>query len=198
MGLNYGIRIAAHRDALAVAPQIFGPTLPARCDASIAQWPMLDRWPIHGPLSPRDREGRCLLEIAALPSFTSPFRWRLVAQLPGAYETREIDVLALRMRPAPAGPEAPWRLVQRHPSRWTPAALQAATAHTAQIFLGFSRFPAARSFEEPDGSTTVTWSDMRFVMGPPRTRADRQRAGFFSATVRVGADGTILQERLGE
>ena len=48
-----------------------------------------------------DRERRCLLEIAALPTFTSPFQWRLVAQLSNAYETRDIDLVELALRPPP-------------------------------------------------------------------------------------------------
>src|SRR5687768_764702 len=73
MALNYGLRIAAHREALATASRVFGPTLPERCDAAGSQGPLIDRWPIHGPLSDRDAERRCVLEIAALPTFASPF-----------------------------------------------------------------------------------------------------------------------------
>jgi hypothetical protein len=158
----------------------------------------IDRWPIHGPLTARDAERRCLVEIVALPSFVSPFEWRLLAQLSNAYETREIDLLALRRRPASSDTEAPWRQVQRDPNHWTPAALQAARSRAAQEFLGFSRFPAVRSRLEADGSTRVTWTDMRFSRGVARTRADRRRAGLFSVTVRVSPDGRILQERVGE
>jgi hypothetical protein len=196
MALNYGLRIGAHREALEAAPRIFGPTLPERCDSAGTQGPFLDRWPIHGPLSGRDIGQRCLLEIAALPTFTSPFQWRLVAQLSNAYETRDIDLLDLALRSPPAAPEAPWRLVQRVPNRWTPAAHHAARSHTAQIFLGFSRFPAVESHTAPPG-VIVRWNDVRFTVAAPRTPVDAPRASFFTATVAVAPDGRVLEERLG-
>jgi membrane-bound metal-dependent hydrolase YbcI (DUF457 family) len=193
MALNYGVRLGAHRQALDLAPRIFGPTLPERCDAAGMQGPLIDRWPVHGPLSGRDLERRCLLEIVALPTFTSPFQWRLVARLSNAYETRDIDVMAEALRPPPAAPEAPWRLVQRIPNRWTPAALHAAESHTARIFLGFSRLPAAQSTADSEGDSIVRWNDVRFTAAAPRTPVDGPRASFFSARVVVAPDGRILE-----
>lgn len=195
MALNYGVRIAAHRQALEAAPRMFGPTLPQRCASARTQQRLVDRWPIHGPLA--DTEGRCLLEIAALPTFTSPFQWRLVAQLSNAYETRDVDLLELALRPPPAAPEAPWRLVQRIPNRWTAAALLAARSDTARIFLGFSRFPAAQTVTHAEGDSIVRWNDVRFTAAAPRTPVDGPRASFFSATVVVAPDGRIVDERLG-
>ena len=86
---------------------------------------------------------------------------------------------------------------RRYPNVWTPGALQAATSHVAQIFLGFSRFPATRSFVDRDGRATVRWTDVRFTMGDiggQRTRA----TDLFSVTVRVGADGRIEREGFGQ
>lgn len=195
MALNYGVRIVSHRQALEIAPRMFGPALPERCDAAGRAGPLLDRWPIHAPLSERDRERRCLLEIAALPTFTSPFQWRLVAHLSNAYETRDIDLVAIALRPPPT---APWRLVQRIPNRWSPPALEAAKSRTAGIFLGFSRFPAAEVSGDQEGDAVVRWTDVRFTVAAPRTPVDGPRAGFFRATVVVSPDGRILEERLGE
>ena len=48
MALNYGVRIAAHRQALAAAPRMFGPTLPERCLSARTQGRLVDHWPIHG------------------------------------------------------------------------------------------------------------------------------------------------------
>jgi hypothetical protein len=50
---------------------------------------------------------------------------------------------------------------------------------------------------ESEGITTVTWTDLRFTTGPPVGRVDDRRGGFFTATVAVGPDGGIVQERLG-
>ena len=33
-----------------------------------------------------------------MPSFTSPFRWRIIAQLSNAYEIHDIDLLDQRFR----------------------------------------------------------------------------------------------------
>jgi membrane-bound metal-dependent hydrolase YbcI (DUF457 family) len=198
MALNYGVRIVAHQRALEIAPRMFGPALPERCTAARQQGLLVDRWPIHEPLAGGDTEGRCLLEIAALPTFISPFQWRLVAQLSNAYETRDVDLLTLARRLAPAAPEAPWRLVQRIPNHWTPAALDAASSSmTARTFLAFSRFPAAQSSVQPDGSMVVRWTDVRFTAAALRTPVDRERANFFNVAVVLAPDGRILAEGLG-
>jgi membrane-bound metal-dependent hydrolase YbcI (DUF457 family) len=198
MALNYGVRIGAHRQALELAPRMFGPALPERCDAAGQQGPLIDRWPIHATLSERDRGRRCLLEVAALPTFTSPFQWRLVAQLSNAYETRDVNLIEMARRPPPTAPEAPWRLVQRIPNRWSPPALEAAQARTAAVFLGFSRFPAAQVTGDSESDAVVRWTDVRFTVAAPGTPVDGPRAGFFRATVVVAPDGRILDERLGE
>ena len=74
--------------------------------------------------------------------------------------------------------------------------MAAARTHTASVFLGFSRFPAARTYADRSGVTTVRWSDMRFVGGifsvdvphPPN---------MFNVIVRLDADGRVLEEEIG-
>ncbi len=139
---------------------------------------------------------RCLVEIAAVPDFISPFRWRLIAQMSNGYEIRDVDLLSSsRVR---SGEELTVRrLSVRVPNQWTPAVAQAAAAPTARIFLGFSRFPAARSLVAEDGTATVRWSDLRFIQGAlddPR----QFRRGLFTATVVLAPDGTVLVDRLGQ
>jgi len=91
MMTNYGLRAASHRQALIVAPQLFGPTLPQPCDGPPRESKLLESWPQPMP-STRTDGRRCLIEIAAMPSFTSPFRWRIIAQLSNAYEIHDIDL----------------------------------------------------------------------------------------------------------
>ncbi len=100
MALNYGVRIAAHRQALETAPRMFGPAL-ARA-LRIGRHAGADRRSLADSRTAvrRGTQRRCLLEIAALPTFTSPFQWRLVAQLSNAYETRDVDLIDAG--PAPA------------------------------------------------------------------------------------------------
>lgn len=198
---NYGLRAATHRQAIALAPRVFGPLLPERCDPAtepesiVAWWPRETSLASRGPTIPSAGTAtRCLVEIAAIPGFVSPFDWRLIAHLSNAYELRDVNVLEARLRAPASDSEAPWRLAVRYPNAWTPAVFKAATTDVGRTFLGFSRFPAARSFVDRAGVTTVRWTEVRFI--DPRGASDR-RSGFFSATVRIGPDGEVLDARLG-
>ena len=193
MAANYGLRSASHYTAVARAPEAFGSRLPAWCNVSVRPGPGLEQWPrpaaTHAAGAPR-----CLVELAAMPDFVSPFRWRLIAHLSDSYEVRDIDLLTGRGFSAES--LSTRVLSMRVPNQWTPAVKTAATAPIPRVFLGFSRFPAARSFVAEDGTTTVRWSDLRFVQGnldDPR----QFRRGLFGATVVLGPDGAIREERLG-
>jgi hypothetical protein len=201
---NYGLRLATHQRALALAPRALGPLLPELCPeartaghtGAVAWWP---RERVEDRRVRRDRSAaRCLVEIAAIPTFVSPFRWQLIAHLSNAYEIQAINVLDPRFRRSPDPSEAMWRLARRVPNQWTPSVLEAAESDTARVFLGFSRFPAARSFADSDGTTTVRWADVRFELpvaaGPRANGAGGPGGGMFTAQVRVDADGRILEE----
>ena len=149
-------------------------------------------------MPPGSPSSRCLVEVAAIPSFFSPFRWRLIAQLPNSYDMRDVDVLDARLREPPGAGAAPWGVTVRFPNVWGPPVHQAADARIAQVFLGFSRFPAARSFVDPStGIATVRWIDVRFATG---LTLDQRlgRSGLFQATVRVDQNGQLVEERLGQ
>src|SRR6185436_11570321 len=136
---------------------------------------------------------RCFVEAAAMPTFGSPFQWRIVTQMSNAYELRDVDLLDRRLQQQDEDGGAPWRLTLRYPNIWTPAVERAAATHTGRVFLGFSRFPAARSAVDPQGVTTVRWADMRYAGGLGLGRQDRA-VNPFTATIRIAADGTVLQE----
>jgi LexA-binding, inner membrane-associated putative hydrolase len=197
MAANYGLRAVAHHQALGLAPRLFGPTLPALCDAPPATPSAIDSWPRPSPPSPPSPGRRCLVEIAAMPSFTSPFRWRIIAQMSNAYEIHDIDLLDKAFTNPEVESEAPWRLTLRYPNVWTPAVERAATTRVGRTFLGFSRFPAARSVIDSHGITTVRWTDVRFAGGVGGLDQRGPRSGLFTATVRIGPDGQILAEGLG-
>jgi hypothetical protein len=204
MAANYGVRAVARYQAISLAPRVFGPTWPQRCDggahddrALVSVWPRdVNVTPTVG-LSTSLRAGtRCLVEVAAMPSFFSPFRWRLIAQMSNAYEMHDVDVLDARLRRPAGAEEAPWRIGVRFPNAWTPAVTAAAAARIPQIFLGFSRFPAARSFtDRATGETTVRWTDMRFATG--LTIDQRTGANLFTVTVRLDPDGRVISQKLG-
>jgi hypothetical protein len=196
MAANYSVRAVARYQAIGLAPRVFGPTWPQRCDGgSHDDRDLVSVWPRQVNVTP-NTGSRCLVEVAAMPSFFSPFRWQLIAQMSNAYEMRDVDVLDARLRrPAGAG-EAPWRIGVRFPNVWTPAVKMAATARVPQVFLGFSRFPAARSFtDRGTGETTVRWTDMRFVTG--LTTEQRAPANLFTATVRLDRDGRVISQNFG-
>ena len=177
MAANYGIRVAAHQEALATAARVYGPTLPAPCDPSAAFGSLLDSWPPSG--AAHAGGSHCLLDTAAIPSFGSPFAWRIVAQLPDAYLDIDGDSAA------------------RIPNRWTPHVTAAARTRTAQILLGFSRFPVAWELTQPSGAVTVQFTDMRFATGLANRQRQPRRSALFTATVSVDPHNRILEERLG-
>jgi hypothetical protein len=115
----------------------------------------------------------------------------LIAQLSNGYYVRSINLLDTDER----ADDDMHRLV---PNTWTPLVVRAAATRPAQVFLGFSRFPAVRVAVDHDGFGTVTWNDVRFSGGanPPRPQNDG-RGDLFGATVRTAPDGTILEARLG-
>jgi membrane-bound metal-dependent hydrolase YbcI (DUF457 family) len=195
MALDYGLRAGAHYTAETRAAEAFRGRLPEWCAQSVHPAFGIDWWPRFPETSPRDRAAvRCLVEVAAVPDFVSPFRWRLIAQLSSGYEVRDVDLLT---GDGMNGDEVRAPSVAMHvPNHWTPAVARASTAPTARVFLGFSRFPAARSLLHEDGSATVRWNDLRFIGGAlddPRA----MRRGLFGATVTVAPDGSIAAHRLG-
>jgi hypothetical protein len=195
MAANYGVRAVAHTQALALVPRVFGATLPPLCDREPAATPLIDRWPRRVPAAPV-AGSRCLVDVAAMPTFTSPFAWRLIAQFSNAYELRDVDLLDARLRGDDTA-EAPWRTNVRYPNVWTPTVAAAAATHTGQVLLGFSRFPAARTALDAQGRAVVRITDMRFVNGPGSSPAQPSRNLMFTAHVRLGADGSVLDEGLG-
>ena len=114
-----------------------------------------------------------------------------------AYEIHDIDLLDKQYRELDNESSVPWRTTLRYPNVWTPTVRKAADTRLGQVYLGFSRLPAARSAVDAQGITTVRWSDMRFAGGLPGQDERTSRAVPFTATVRIGTDGQVLEERLG-
>jgi membrane-bound metal-dependent hydrolase YbcI (DUF457 family) len=194
MAANYGLRAFAHREALVAAPRLFGPLLPAPCGPGPTPVePALVSWPHPGPVA---GARPCLVTVAAMPSFLSPFRWRVVAQMTNGYELHDLDLLDTRLRQPATGQEVFWRTSVRYPNVWTPTVERAATTPVARVFLGFSRFPAARSYVAPSGAAVVRWSDMRFAGGIINLQAPR-RPDLFTVTVRIAPNGEVTEQRTG-
>jgi hypothetical protein len=149
------------------------------------------------------------VDLAATPDFLSPFSWRLIAQTSNAYETFTVDLTDRRYHAPPAEGEVLWRRAVRYPNVWTPAVFASAEAPTTHLFLGFSRFPLARTSVTPaTGETVVRWSDMRFAAergGGPGVPAGRggdrgisaSAGSLFGVSDRVDAGGRVVEESFG-
>ena len=135
--------------------------------------------------------------MAALPTFFSPFDWRLIAQMSNAFEIHDLNVLDGRFRQPERESEVFWRQVVRYPNLWTPTVQRAAATRLGQTFLGFSRFAAARTSTDAAGSTTVRFTDVRFVAGPLVIDQPAPRAQLFTATIRFDPEGRVTSETLG-
>ena len=192
----YGVRAYMHYQAMDLAPRLFGPALPPRCDPPPERDPMLDSWPKAVP-SPTSDGRRCLVEIAAMPTFGSPFEWRIIAQMSNSYEIHEINLLDGRLHEA--GDDAVfWRQTIRYPNIWNDDVHRAAGTRLGQVFLGFSRFPAARTAHDAAGAAVVRFTDMRFVGGPLVSDTPVRRVQPFTATIRFDGAGALVSERLGQ
>jgi inner membrane protein len=206
---DYTVRALSHREALQSASRAFGPLLPPRCDGWSGPGWMLARWPPDRSTVAPSPGAVCLNDLAAIPTFISPFRWRLIASTPHGYHLRDLDLLSDRtergQRRGQQDPayhrsvESHWRLAVSYPNRWTPEVFRAADTEIGRQFLGFARFAAVRSVTGPDGHVMVQWTDLRFLNNDvrrPGPRGTRER-GLFTATVRLDRDGRALHERLG-
>ncbi len=176
----YGVRAVAHEVALAAAAGIRADGVASAC-ASAPTWtrhPTVIEAAYAGP-------GGCL-QAAALPTFFSPFEWRLIRQQSDGYELRDIALGRGTIAQI---------FVPSHNDVWV---ARARRAKTARVFHGFSRFPATRSAALPDGTWRVRAMDVRFLGPPPRgLEPDPQVRAPFVITIEVAGDGAVRSERLG-
>jgi hypothetical protein len=76
--------------------------------------------------------------------------------------------------------------------------MNAAATPLGQLFLGFSRFPAARSAVDAQGATTVRFTDVRFVGGAVGNDQPLRGVQLFTATIRFDPQGRFVSSRLGQ
>jgi membrane-bound metal-dependent hydrolase YbcI (DUF457 family) len=174
MGFNYTLRAAMHQ--IAIARGRTADAGLAACDGGLfARWPGV----------PERKSGGepC---IAALPSFTSPFTWRVIRRTQGRYEFADFDVFRGWISTPSGVPDDRDEWVER-----------ASHGPLTRILLGFSRFPAARVVRDDSGGATVYWNDLRFAGGLPGLTSRRPEIrSAFSAAVRLDASGRIIDESL--
>lgn len=176
MAGNYAFRGALHHVALARASSE-SPSLVEH----VHSWSNSaeGKLPAERPCAGEAPPGRdCLVAAAALPTFLTPFRWRVIRAYPGGYLLSEIDLL----RPAAPGARV-W-----YPSDEGPDVATAARAHPAHVLLTFSRFPAARVDLD---RASVRIDEVRFLGGTGPLREDARPRNLFSVLVPLDSSGRI-------
>jgi membrane-bound metal-dependent hydrolase YbcI (DUF457 family) len=178
MAFDYSARAMLHQRALTAgaffnadgvhAPCITAPTLIAHSGGTLA----------------RGTESDMCLEAAALPTFLSPFTWRIIREHSNGYELSDRHVfgqattIASTWLPSDSGPEVD-RVGATRPGR---------------VYLDFARFPLAELVDRSAVLTTVQLFDARFVMMPLNTRRLPASARL-SVTVTIDASGRLVEQR---
>jgi inner membrane protein len=171
---------------------------------ALAAWRRIDRVPPGAP-------------AAVMPQLLSPFRWLGVSDHGGELHACFFDVGPFaRAVPEPRLPERLWDAIRMLPRFYPPperariktfakppeSALLARAREfpDVQVYLTFARFPLETETKEPDGTTTVTYEDLRFLpffVGPwargPRGQYTREP---FVYRVRLDAAGRVLERGL--
>ena len=151
MAANYGVRAAAHQQALARRRGSTVPTLPAPCDPA-AFGSLLDSWPPPG--EPRDPARTLPRRHGRHPDFLSPFEWRVIAQLP---RRRTDHVSTIDRSGAPRSPVADPEPVDAG------GRTSSGHARPRRSCWGSRGFPSRGVLVEPSGATTVQFTDLRFT-----------------------------------
>jgi inner membrane protein len=177
MAANYVLRAAAHDRAMTVA----GHPSPVFRVSSWSSQP-------DGKLRPcPDAAGsgaRASCRAIAIPTFLSPFEWRVIWSHDGHYEVADLNLL----EPASIGRRV---RVSVERGAWTERAAQGAVART---FLGFARVSSARVEAGATGGARVVFRDLRFARGPI-DRLETAPSAFTMTSV-LDARGDIVSERL--
>ena len=141
---------------------------------------------------------------AAMPTLLSPFTWRVAARVPGGFAVADIHLLT------PPEPSAPRVVRDSEPLQGSgdvplwfpddrgPLVERASQARFAQVFLQFSRFPAAEVRPSRNGIVTVHWYDLRFAQRATPVGDDtRRHTSPFGAWVRLSPAGQVIAQLLG-
>ena len=178
MALNYGVRIAAHRQALEPAPRMFGPTLPGALRGRRATGA------VRRPVADSRATVRQTGYASGAACSKSP-RCRRSSRRFNGGSSRSCRTRTRRATSTSSSSRcARRRRDRKRRGGWCSASRTAGrrrrsrplSAETARIFLGFSRFPAAQSTVDADGEHDGP-VDRRPVHRRGAAHAGRQAAG---------------------
>lgn len=125
------------------------------------------------------------LEAAALPTFVSPFTWRVIRRHPNGYELSDRRVFGRQATVQSAWLASDTRDVDR---------LRA--TGPGRVYLDFARFPIAEPVARTTSLTTVRLFDARFVLLPASARGTSASARL-SVTLTLDASGRVVDQRFG-
>ena len=180
MAVDYTTRAALHERALASGAMVDASGVRAPCATAptfVAHPSAIDQRPV-GPDS--------CIEAAALPTFLSPFTWRIVRAHPNGYELSDRSVFDARAQVRPI------RLV----SATGPDVRRARATRAGHVYLDFARFPIAQISSRTRTTTTVRLLDARFIVVPPGAEDAAARGGLL-VVVTIDASGQVVHQRFG-
>lgn len=177
MTLDYAGRAVLHERALAHGAQVTASGARRPCAAA----PTLV---VHdGARPPASAQSDACLAAAALPTFVSPFVWRIVRQSAAGYEISDRRVgdgstIGAVDLASDTGPEVS----------------RARETHDARVYLDFARFPLARLAGRSGTSTTVRLLDARFV-GLPSSPDTGRLPGTLTLDIAVDTSARATEPR---
>ncbi len=180
MAFDYSARAALHARALTKAAAFNAAGAHAPCATAptfVAHSGAID--------VPQTAPDACL-EAAALPTFFSPFTWRIIRRQAGDYELSDRNVLGT----APAFQSI------RLTSDSGPDVVRVRATRPGRVYLDFARFPIAQVPERTGTLTTVRLFDARFVAMRSLSQDGATNARL-SVVVTVDESGRIVSERFG-
>lgn len=132
-----------------------------------------------------DYNGASVLRVAADPYPINPFHWQTVIETPQSYQISTADTFNNAI---PTTDRA--EIIYKPPT--TLATLVAKQTWLGEIYLDWSQYPVvADTGTDPDGITTVTFTDLRFLYNPPILSRDQKAP--LSGTVYVNSDRRVVR-----
>jgi membrane-bound metal-dependent hydrolase YbcI (DUF457 family) len=179
MACDYSARAILHHKALATGAFFNAAGVHAPCRTA----PTLVTHS-GGTLPPATGSDVCL-EAAALPTFFSPFTWRIIRQHSNGYELSDRQLFG-----QPPTIQSTWLATDSRDVDRVRA------TRPGRVYLDFARFPLAELVARTPSLTTVRLFDARFVLMPSSARSIPPSARL-SVIVTVDASGRIVEQHFG-
>ncbi len=132
-----------------------------------------------------DYNGAGIVRVAADPYPLNPFHWQTVVETPQSYLISSADTLSNEIATTDQA-----EIIYKPPT--TLATLVAKRSWLGEAYLDWSQYPVVTDTgADPDGITTVTFRDLRFVYHPPFLSGQENTP--LSGAVFVDADRRVVR-----